>query len=214
MIKEFEFDKENPLVKNSFAIANNIISAELSQNNFIKGKKFLVPQSEYNELKGFLRPGEFHCTDLIDTCIQDVSQLVLSHGFSLDVSDEKSQESNCEFHYGISKNQFDIFRSPFDIHKDDYGGTNYPVITTIIYLDVTCDGGELCFYDNKGNIMSKIKTQNPSVNTCKVVIFDGSILHKPADYSNGKRFAISFQLPRKLIKTPHWENCFSWILPS
>ncbi len=212
MIKEFEFDKETPLVKNSLAIANKIISAELSQNNFIKGKKFLVNESEYNELKGFLRPEEFYCTNLIDTCIQDVSKLVLSHRFSLDDSGEKSKESNCEFHYGISKNPLDVFSSPFDIHQDDYGGMNYPVVTTIIYLDVSCEGGELCFYDNKGNIMTKIKTQNPSANTCKVVIFDGSVFHQPANYSNGKRFAISFQLPRKVTETPQSKNWLSWIL--
>jgi hypothetical protein len=209
MIKELEMENKIPLVTKSFTIANNIMSHNFDSDNFISSKKFIVDQTEFNKFKGFLRPGEFYCSDLINTCIQDVSQLVLSHGFSLDVSNEKSLESNCEFHYGISKNPSHIISSPFDIHQDDYGGINCPVITTIIYLDVTCDGGELCFYDNKENLTSKIKTQNPSANTCKVVIFDGSLYHQPAKYSNGKRLAISFQLPRKVTETK--ENCLSWL---
>lgn len=198
MIKEFEFDKENPLVNKLFTITNNINIYDFTQN-YTSNTKFIVNQTEFAKYKEYLRPDEFYCTDLIDSCIQDVSQLVLSYGFLLDESNKKS---NCEFHYGISENPSQVINSPFAIHKDDYGGTDYPVITTIIYLDVTCDGGELCFYDNKENLTYKIKTQNPSTTTCKVVIFDGSILHQPAKYSNGKRFAISFQLPRKLNEIP------------
>ncbi len=197
MIKELEFDKENPLITKLFAIVNNIGTSDFKPNNISSNKKFIVNQTEFTKYKGFLRPDEFYCSELIDSCIQDVSQLVLSYGFLLDESNKKS---NCEFHYGISKNSSHIISSPFAIHKDDYGGTYYPVITTIVYLDVTCDGGELCFYDKKEKLINKIKTQNPSANSCKVVIFDGSILHQPANYSNGKRLAISIQLPRKVTK--------------
>ncbi len=207
MIKEFEFENKMPVVNKLFTIANNINTSNFKPNN-TSNTKFIVNQTEFTKYKGYLRPDEFYCSDLIDSCIQDVSQLVLSHGFLLDESNKKS---NCEFHYGISENPSQVINSPFAIHRDDYGGTDYPVITTIIYLEVTCDGGELCFYDKKENLTHKIKTQNPSTNTCKVVIFDGSILHQPANYSNGKRMAISFQLPRKQIEISKCKNCLCWI---
>ena len=43
---------------------------------------------------------------------------------------------------------------------------------------------------------SIIKTQNPSHNTCKIVMFEGNIYHKPINYSNGKRNLMVFQIPK------------------
>lgn len=119
-----------------------------------------------------------------------------SHGFKIN---PLITETNCEFHYGVSKNKNDIVFPPFPIHQDDFGGTDWPTVTCIIYLDVTCSGGELEFYHNdkpNAKCFRSILTRNPSANTCKVVIFDGSLFHKANNYSNGRRCAISFQLPK------------------
>lgn len=86
----------------------------------------------------------------------------------------------------------------FDIHQDDYRGINYEVNTFIIYFDVNCNGGELCFYENnETNIPYKIiDVNNPNNLQCKIVMFEGKLYHKPNDYLNGIRKLLSFHIPK------------------
>ena len=121
-----------------------------------------------------------------------------------------------EIQYGFSKNNENV-TNIFSIHQDDYGGLNSNVNTLIIYLDCQCIDGELVFYEyNKSNNdcdknipccvlfncndsfepFRTVNPNNPSDSLCKAVIFEGSIFHKPNDYS-GNRLAVVFQIPRK-----------------
>lgn len=60
----------------------------------------------------------------------------------------------------------------------------------VVYLDVACEGGELVFYKDS----EPFKTITP--NSCKVVMFEGSVYHKRNDYSKGHRLWVLFQFPR------------------
>ena len=204
MIEEFDLNITDDLVTKCFEIAGNIKTTKLNSiTSFHSEKKCLVHianASDYELYKGYLRPNDFYCTELIDSCILDVKKLMEFHGFQLD---DTNNMTNCEFHYGKSCNENDIVTSVFPIHRDDFGGTEWPTVTFIIYIDVNCSGGELGFYSDDSsepNCIRVIKTSNPSSTTRKVVIFDGSIFHKVNDFSNGYRCAISFQLPRKLTE--------------
>ena len=198
MIEEFELNITDNLVTKCFEILHTHPVSRSSGS--LTDKKFIVNSVEYELYKGYLHPNNFICTELIDSCVQDVKKLMESYGFQLDNTKEIP---NCELHYGESCSENCIVIPPFPIHKDDFGGTNWPTVTFIIYIDVNCSGGELGFYSDDSsepNCIRVIKTSNPSSTTRKVVIFDGSIFHKVNDFSNGYRYAISFQLPRKLIE--------------
>lgn len=135
--------------------------------------------------------------------IQQVKDIMKQNNFK---PDDSNNDVVIELHYGFTKNT-EIITSQFGIHIDDYGAINCDVITIIIYLDVKCFGGELVFYERKFEnnlcfsypsfeIFKIIDTNNP-INSCKIVIFEGSIYHKPNEYLHGHRLSIVFQIPRK-----------------
>jgi len=148
----------------------------------------------------------------INTLIQSAKNIMRKNNFEL--NDDNS--INIEIQYGFSKNN-EIISNTFSIHQDDYGAINSDVNTLIIYLDCHCIDGELVFYEyNKSNNdcdkdvpccvlfnyndsfapFKIVNPNNPSDSSCKAVIFEGSIFHKPNDYS-GNRSAIVFQIFRK-----------------
>lgn len=161
-------------------------------------KKFMVNASEFNSLSDAKdREDEFILID--GNILSDmVKTLVKEYGFEID---EKINETNHELHYGWSSDERHVIESNFTIHQDDYGGTSYPTVTCIIYLDVCCVGGELEFFENDeddAKCTRQINTQNPSNGLYKVVIFNGSLYHNAAPYWSGHRRLISFQFPRKI----------------
>jgi hypothetical protein len=191
MIAEFELKKNSPLVENCFKIIQTI-----DLNGYTSGtayKKFIVEWSEYKRYVH--RKNEFIFIDRMD-CEEAVKKMILDNGFKID---DTISESNNEIYYGRSIDETQIIEPFFDIHQDDFGGMNCPIVTCIIYLNVCCSGGQLEFYHNdmpETKCYRSIETQNPSEETCKVVIFDGLLFHNAAKYYAGHRYAISFQFPR------------------
>ena len=191
MIVDFEIEKNSPLINSCFKIMQTIDLDECT--NGVAYKKFIVEWSEYK--KSAHRKNEFIFIDRMD-CAEAVKKLIVDNGFKID---HTSRESNHEIHYGRSIDETQIIEPFFDIHQDDFGGMNCPIVTCIIYLNVCCSGGQLEFYHNdmpETKCYRSIETQNPSEETCKVVIFDGLLFHNAATYCAGYRYAISFQFPR------------------
>jgi len=61
----------------------------------------------------------------------------------------------------------------------------------VVYVDIACEGGELVFYKDS----EPFKTITP--NSCKVVMFEGSVYHRRNDYSKGHRLWVLFQFHKK-----------------
>jgi hypothetical protein len=132
-----------------------------------------------------------------------------SNGFE---SDDSTGAFVSELHYSYT-NGDGIMSNTFVIHEDDYGLLDYPVNTFILYLDVQCEGGDLVFYNKKPDSTCSlfrecinestmyesfrtVETHNPTKVSCKVVMFNGSIYHKPNTVVNGHRLSIMIQIPR------------------
>jgi len=101
-------------------------------------------------------------------------------------SDDDAQVEMC---YGITN---DTITGKKEIRTADYF-TEYTdkVNVCVVYLDVTCEGGELVFYKDS----EPFKTIE--ITSCKVVMFEGSVYHRRNDYSKGHRLWVLFQFPRK-----------------
>ena len=66
----------------------------------------------------------------------------------------------------------------------------------VLYLDSSCDGGDLVFY-NKPYADTFESYKLIKVTSCKIVMFEGSIYHKRTDYSKGYRLAVVFRFTRR-----------------
>lgn len=118
-----------------------------------------------------------------------VSRILTENGFQID-----SNNYHIDFHrYNLSGKKYS---SELDWHEDDYGATNYPVSTVILYLrkDITLKGGNLLIRD--GNFLFPNIYQIPIFEN-KMVLIDGRITHKPEDLDGkGCRDSIVVQFKR------------------
>jgi hypothetical protein len=138
-----------------------------------------------------------------------ITDLMNGNGFE---SDDSTRAFASELHYSFTSNNVKI-PDTFSIHEDDYTSIDYNVNTFILYLSVKGEGGELVFY-NKNPVDSclfgkcinesmyepfyTVSTHNPTEISCKAVIFNGSIYHKPSNILNGHRLAIVISDPKKM----------------
>ena len=205
MIHEFNILKTDSLVIHSNKLFNKLKELKYSfsekQPNIIS----VISQEEYD--RSFLTYSitqKYIIDPEINSLIESAKNIMIQNNFELD----DDYALSIEIQYGFSKNN-EIITNTFSIHQDDYGGLNSNVNTLIIYLDCQCIDGELVFYEynnvpccvlfNCNDSFEPFRTvnpNNPSNLSCKAVIFEGSIFHKPNDYS-GNRLAIVFQIPRK-----------------
>lgn len=203
MIKEEIFDISHPLVSYCIELEKELSEKELELPN---AHKYIIDSKEYSKLNTFnISNTNFIINDKINEFVQMAKSILESNGFK---SDPTNSEHNVEIHTSNCTGTKPVI-SPLAIHQDDYGGTNYPVNTLIVYFNVNCLGGEIAFYQNysknyyfwnkkpQPNLI--IQTQNPNQSSCKVVMFDGAVYHKPLDYYGGQRNLVTFQIP-KLIK--------------
>lgn len=102
---------------------------------------------------------------------------------------KSGDEAHVEMCYGITN---DTIKCKKEICTADYS-TDYTdkVNICVLYLDVTCEGGELVFYKDS-EPFKKIQ-----ITSCKIVMFEGSVYHRRNDYSKGHRLWVLFQFPRK-----------------
>jgi hypothetical protein len=210
MISEFNILKTDSMVIHSNKLFNKLKELKYSfserQPNIIS----VISQEEYD--RSFLTYSitqKYIIDPEINSLIESAKNIMIQNNFELD----DDYALNIEIQYGFSKNN-EIITNTFSIHQDDYGAINNNVNTLIIYLDCKCIDGELVFYEYNNNFdknlpccllfncnesfesFRNVNPNNPSDSLCKAVIFDGSIFHKPNDYS-GNRLAIVFQIPRK-----------------
>jgi len=218
MICETVVDLESTLAQYCIQTYSNLQNEYVLNENH---KLFIVSNEEYNDLLTInddIDNDNYILDDNIIDITNEVKNILEKNGFNVDKN--SSYYPNIELHFSTSTNSENILKSNFSIHKDDYGGIDCTVNTFIIYFDVNCYGGDIAFYDsndvknyytkksdivddeyieNETNILiptSIINTQNPSSNTCKIVMFEGNIYHKPLDYCNGHRNLMVFQIPK------------------
>ena len=109
-----------------------------------------------------------------------------------------------EFHTYILKNIQTPTKGDFSIHVDDEAGVNYKTITLIWYIhkNVEVDGGNISFYDQKGNEIFFDIFKKDDETVCKCLIFTGDINHAPQPLSGtGTRKCIVFQFKREENKS-------------
>jgi len=110
---------------------------------------------------------------------------------------------NIEFHYAYNpSNQSESLSSIFDIHQDDFGGTNFPVHTFICYKTINVVGGNFAFYDNGDGKETKEPTKIVDItsnapNKSKVIIFNGAMFHCPLPLVFGYRYCLTVQIKKK-----------------
>ena len=107
--------------------------------------------------------------------------------------DSDFDEAHVEMCYGNTKGTIKCNKKIGT--ADDESGFNVNIC--VVYLDVTCNGGELVFYDKNDNLCPFEEYRLIKTYSGKVVMFEGSLYHKRNDYSNGHRLSIIFQFPRK-----------------
>jgi hypothetical protein len=197
MIKELELFMTDPIVthfKDIFEMNKHVLTPNKLNNLYIKEKSrsYLCGWVDDNIID-----------ENLSSMIPHIRELMKQNGFE---TDDSTNTFASEFHYSyISGNG--IIPDTFTIHQDDYSSIEYEVNTFILYLDVKCFGGELVFYNINQEVtccmfdeyepFCTIDTNNPTEISCKAVIFDGSIYHKPNTIVNGHRLSIVVTIPRK-----------------
>lgn len=183
MIVEQTLDISDPIVTYCFKLAEQCLN-RISSNQ----QKFFIYHPSNNPWLS-----ENHHELLLDkninVFIRLAKQILLNNGF---IVDETNQDINVELHFGYASEEDS--EEIFKIHRDD----NLQIVNTlIVYFDVSCTGGELVFYNNnqKADIIRTINVKNPSKNTCKIIMFNGDLLHKPLPFRCGKRHLIVYQIP-------------------
>jgi hypothetical protein len=209
MIQELELSFTDPIV----AHFKELFEVNEPLRTFIPNEfNDLLIQQQPNPCWAYWLNDKYVVDDNISTIISKVRDLMKQNGFE---SDDSTGAFVSELHYSYT-NGDGIMSNTFAIHEDDYGLMDYPVNTFILYLDVHCEGGELIFYNKKPDIICSpclfsecinestryepfrtVETHNPTKVSCKVVIFNGSIYHKPNTIVNGHRLSIMIQIPRE-----------------
>ena len=130
-------------------------------------------------------PGFIPLNDDIRYVLKKASKMLEKNGFKID-----DKCFHLDFHcYNLEDK---TCQSQLMWHKDDYGATNYPVNTMIIYLrkDPTIIGGNLLFEE-----MKHIKEIKVSSNM--IIMMHGQVTHKPQEMSGiGCRDSIVIQFKR------------------
>ena len=67
--------------------------------------------------------------------------------------------------------------------------------TLVVYVNVDCVGGELGIYHGN-KIVNRISTKTDE-NYTRCILLDGVCYHKPEPIFSGKRFLVSYRIPRK-----------------
>lgn len=131
-----------------------------------------------------------------------VSHLMLQFGLPTDEINDRN--INVEFHYAKfneNKTNEKYLHPFFAVHCDDYGGTNYPVHTFIVYRTNNLIEGNFAFYDDGyGHETSEpseiVNIQDVSKGFVKAVMFDGKLNHNALPIVSGERYALSFQIKK------------------
>ena len=201
MIHEINLDNTDLLIthfRNLFEINNKKKPFASNHHHVLP----IISSINHTNLPWYVAKSKYLIDDDLLICIQYVKDLVTRYEFEYDAD----KQTYVELHYGNAKDK--QISNPFDIHSDDYNLINSKVITLIIYLDVKCIRGELVFYNRcdtdcwywLGESFEPFKVidiNNPNISSCKGVIFDGSIYHKPNNYSKGHRLSVVFTIPKK-----------------
>jgi hypothetical protein len=205
MIQELELSFTDPVV----AHFKKLFEMNESLHTFIPNQlNDLRIQEQPNPCWAYWLNSNYIVDDELSVMISRVKDLMKQNGFE---SDETTGAFVSELHYSYTTDD-GIMSNTFVIHEDDYGLMDYPVNTFILYLDVKCEGGELAFYNKKQNDtcslfgecmgesmyepLRTVDTHNPTEVSCKVVMFNGSIYHKPNTILSGHRLSIMIQIPR------------------
>jgi hypothetical protein len=209
MIQELELSISDPLVvhfKKLFEINKPLCTFTPNQYNNVRIDKEPKPYWGWGYSSNDLYIVDENLTNILSI----VKNIMKKNGFE---SDNSTTAAVSELHYSYT-NDDGIMSNAFGIHQDDNGAIDYNVNTFILYLDVACRGGELVFYNRLPDISCScslftecmgeslyepfrtINTDNPTEISCKVVMFNGSIYHKPNVISSGHRLSIVIQIPR------------------
>jgi len=205
MIQELELSFTDPVV----AHFKQLFEMNESLHTFIPNQlNDLRIQEQANPCWAYWLNSHYIVVHELSVMIFRVKDIMKQNGFE---SDETTGAFVSELHYSYTTDD-GMMSNTFAIHEDDYGSMYYPVNTFILYLDVKCQGGELVFYNKNPSItyslfgecmgesiyepLRKVDTHNPTEVSCKVVIFNGSIYHKPNTIFSGHRLSIIIQIPR------------------
>ena len=120
----------------------------------------------------------------LPTFINQIKDIMTKYNF------ESDDNAIVEMHYGFTNDTIQCIKEITIADNTDTGKLNI----CVVYLDVTCEGGELVFY-NKNDTFEPFRTIQ--TNSCKIVMFEGSVYHKRNDYSKGRRLSVLFKFPRK-----------------
>jgi len=206
MIKELELFMTDPIVshfKKLFEMNELLHTCRPNQINQFQIHK--NPNTSYS----FCNNDTYIVDEELSTIVSIIKDLMNRNGFE---SDDSTPAFASELHYSFTTDN-GIIPDAFSIHEDDFTSIDYNVNTFILYLDVKGEGGDLVFYDRNQVVTCSLfgqcindsiyepfytlDTHNPTEISCKAVIFNGSIYHKPTSILNGHRLAIVIQIPRK-----------------
>lgn len=211
-IKVLTLNKNEPLI--AFCIeSHNIFMNNLwymNADDILKyqyGKKWIAQPSEelYTNYYYKYTPEKIVVNDKTNIFISAAKDLLQKNDFNINNS---NPEFTIEMHNTCSSFKTNIGHPIVnELHKDDYQQdywteAKFPTYTIAIYYDVKCDDGKLSFYeinenDDKENLFLSVDVQNPSNDMCKVVMFDGEILHQAESYFNGYRNCIIVNISKE-----------------
>jgi hypothetical protein len=136
----------------------------------------------FNISRNMIDLGFRSCSLEIKKLLHMSSKILKNNGFKID-----------DRHYHIDFHRYNLtgkhLKSKLCWHEDDFGATDYPVNTMILYLhkDKRIEGGNLLFPHDK---IIEIKSN-------MIVLLSGKLEHKPEDMNGyGKRDSIVIQFKR------------------